>query len=181
MFTYRIDQELQLKLWQKQDAQRLFELMEESREHIRTFLGFTDSTKEVSDTEKFIETALRSYAENSAYHMGILFNRELVGTMSLHDIDMNNKSAEIGYWISKNYEGKGIISRTCKGLLDAAFHELGLNRVQIQAVTSNNRSRAVPERLGFKQEGIIRQKEYLHGKFEDHALYGILKEDWVSN
>jgi ribosomal-protein-serine acetyltransferase len=58
------------------------------------------------------------------------------------------------------------------------LHDLGLNRVEIRAAEFNTRSRAIPERLGFTQEGIIRQAEWLYDYYVDHVVYGMLSEEW---
>ena len=53
-----------------------------------------------------------------------------------------------------------------------------MNRVEIRCATENVRSRAVPERLGFKLEGILRQSIWRHKRYYDLAMYGILAEEW---
>ena len=63
-------------------------------------------------------------------------------------------------------------------LIDYLFDTIELNRVQINCNVENKRSRAVPERLGFKLEGIHRQVEFLNGKFGDWAIYAILRSEW---
>jgi len=63
-------------------------------------------------------------------------------------------------------------------MLDHAFGELRLNRVEVFCATDNVKSRAIPERLGFKQEDVIRQAEWLTDHYVDHAVYSILAEEW---
>jgi ribosomal-protein-serine acetyltransferase len=85
---------------------------------------------------------------------------------------------EIGYWISAKFEGNGIITHSCKALIAYAFNELKLNRVEIRCATENGRSRAIPERLGFKLEGVLRESEWRHTRFYDMAIYGLLQNEW---
>jgi ribosomal-protein-serine acetyltransferase len=80
--------------------------------------------------------------------------------------------------VGEEYQGLGIMTRTCKGLIHHAFNELGINRIEIRACTGNEKSRAITERLGFKLEGTIRQAELLHERFHDHVVYGMLAEDF---
>jgi ribosomal-protein-serine acetyltransferase len=69
------------------------------------------------------------------------------------------------------------MTRACKGLVEYAINSLGINRIELRACTENYKSRAIPERLGFKNEGTIRQVELINGRYHDHVIYGILKED----
>ena len=78
---------------------------------------------------------------------------------------------EIGYWLSEDLQGKGIVTQSCKALIKLGFEVFNFNRIQIPAAEENYKSRSVSERLGFKFEGIIREREYLYGKFVNHAMY----------
>jgi ribosomal-protein-serine acetyltransferase len=64
--------------------------------------------------------------------------------------------------------------------VEAGFHELGLNRIEIRCATGNKRSRSVAERLGFKPEGILRQSEWLYDHYVDHAVYAMLHEEFMA-
>jgi ribosomal-protein-serine acetyltransferase len=73
------------------------------------------------------------------------------------------------------------MTRACRALLDSPFSELDLNRVEIQCAEQNRKSRAIPERLGFVQEGVIRQAEWIQGHFNDHVVYSMLRDEWRRN
>jgi ribosomal-protein-serine acetyltransferase len=66
------------------------------------------------------------------------------------------------------------MTRAVKALIDHAFGELGLHRVEIRAAAENRRSRAIPERLGFEQEGILREAERVGERYQDLVVYGLL-------
>ncbi len=70
------------------------------------------------------------------------------------------------------------MTEACRAMVNHAFRELGLNRVGIACATENHRSRAIPERLGFRQEGVQRQAEWLYDRFVDRALYAMLASEW---
>ena len=80
-----------------------------------------------------------------------------------------------------NFRDLGIMMKVAKTLTDYAFSELQLNKVEIRAAFENMKSRAIPERLGFVNEGCIRQAEWLYDHFVDHAVYGMLAEEWNEN
>ncbi|MBP3041791.1 GNAT family N-acetyltransferase [Bacillaceae bacterium Marseille-Q3522] len=178
MFVYKIDNNVSLKLIEIKDAETLFKLTDHSRDVLRKWLPWLDTTTKLDDTKTFIGTSLNDFAANKSLHTVILFHNEMVGTASFNHFDWANKSTSIGYWLDKSYHGKGIMTKVVSGLIDYAFNELKLNRVEIRAASQNKKSRAIPERLGLVKEGCIRQAEWLYDHFVDHIVYGMLAEDW---
>lgn len=178
MFVYQVDGELSLKLVELKDADRVFMLTDQSREYLREWLPWLDGTTSVEDTKGFIKSCLKDYAENNSITTFVLYKGEIVGIAGYNKIDWTNKIAYIGYWLGKEYQGKGIMTRVAKALTEYAFHELELNRVDISAAVKNEKSRSIPEKLGFVNEGCIRQAEWLYNHYVDHIVYGMLAEDW---
>lgn len=70
------------------------------------------------------------------------------------------------------------MTKSCAALLALCFTALDLERVEIRAAVDNSKSRAIPKRLGFVEEGCIRQGEYLYDKYVDLVVYGQLKKEW---
>ncbi len=102
----------------------------------------------------------------------------MVGVIGFNEFDWRNKIGYIGYWLSKDAQGKGIMTRAARALIDYGFEILDLNRIDIRAAVDNKKSRAIPERLGFNQEGILRQTEWLYDHYVDHVVYGMLANEW---
>jgi ribosomal-protein-serine acetyltransferase len=75
--------------------------------------------------------------------------------------------------LKESAQGHGIITRVCKKLIEIAFNELNIHKIEISAATENFASRAVCERLGMELEGIISNAENLNGRIVDHAIYGL--------
>lgn len=178
MFTLKVDHEIELQLFQRHHALKLYQLIEENRDHLRRWLPWVDGMNSIYQIDSVIPIWLNQFAENSAYNLGISYNGDLVGSIGLHQIDWYNGMAGIGYYLGKNAEGRGVITRSVKRLCDYAFHELGLNRLEIRCGVSNYKSQAIPKRLGFSQEGIIRDGEHLNGYFHDIILYSMLAREW---
>jgi ribosomal-protein-serine acetyltransferase len=178
MFIHKVDEDLSLKLVDLNDSDDMFRLVDSSRKHLKEWLGWVDYTKKVEDTKEFIQGCMRSYAENKSMNTVILFKGEVVGTAGYNSIDWSNKTAYIGYWLHEDYQGNGIMTRVAKALMDYAFEFHNLNKVDIRAAVENKKSRSIPERLGFVQEGIIRQAEWLYDHFVDQVVYGMLYEEW---
>ncbi|WP_066071377.1 GNAT family N-acetyltransferase [Neobacillus soli] len=178
MFIHKIDDEVSLRLIGLQDAERIFELTDHNRGHLRAWLPWLDTTTTVEDTKGFIQMCLKGFAENKSLNTVILFKGEVVGVAGFNEIDWSNKIAYIGYWLGAGYQGNGIMIKTARALTDYAISELKLNRVDIRAAVENKKSRAIPERLGFVNEGRIRQAEWLYDHHVDHIVYGMLAKDW---
>jgi ribosomal-protein-serine acetyltransferase len=71
------------------------------------------------------------------------------------------------------------MTRSVSAVLDLAFGRYGMHRVEIRAAPGNVRSRAIPERLGFTEEGLCREVEWLYDHFVDHVVYGMLAREWT--
>lgn len=134
-----------------------------------------DTTTTVDDTKGFIQMCLKGYAENKSVNTVILFKGEVVGVAGFNEIDWSNNTAYIGYWLGAEYQGNGTMTKTAKALTEYAISELKLNRVEIRAAAENRKSRGIPERLGFVNEGRIRQAGWLYDHYVDHIVYGILE------
>lgn len=179
MFTYEIDKEVSLKIPQIKDAERVFHLLDRSRDSLREWLNFVDYTQKAEDTKSFIEHSLKDFTANKSLTTFIVYQNKIVGTVGFNLIDWVNEIGHIGYWLDSKYEGKGIMTRSVNGLIKLGFDELHLNRIEIRAATENQKSRSIPERLGFQQEGTIRQSEKIRDRYVDHVVYGMLKDDWA--
>ena len=178
MFTLTVDEEIELKLLERKDAAELFETVDRCRDYLREWLPWVDSMQKKEDYYSIIEMWLEQFKKNDGFQAAILYKDKIVGMAGYHGIDRNNQKTSIGYWLDKDYQGKGIMTKVTKTLVDYAFYELGLNRVEIQCGVHNIKSRAIPERLGFKQEGILREAEFLYDHFHDLMVYGMLAKDW---
>ena len=160
------------------DAEVLFALVDAERERLRGWFPWVDGTRSVDDQRPWIERALA--AEHDREGNGIwLVSGELAGAAGLSVNPVEN-NGEIGYWLAEAFEGRGLATRATMALLDLAFDRLGLHRVTIRAATHNARSRAVPERLGFTQEGVLREQGLVStGQYHDLVVYGLLDREWA--
>ncbi len=178
MFSYKLSETAELRLLEERHAQELTDLTERNREHLRAWLPWVDTNRTVEDRKKFIRGALKQFAENNGFTAGIWHEGRLAGVVGYHSIDWENRSTEVGYWLGEEYQGQGLVTAACRALVDHAFQELGLNRVSIACATENKKSCAIPERLGFRREGVVRQAEWLYDHFVDHVVYATLASEW---
>lgn len=178
MFKYIIDESTHLSLLESKDAEKLYDLINRNRDHIGEWLKFPSITLKADDSKTFIQRTRIRYAKEEGYWLGIWVGNELVGSIGYLYLDQDNKKTEIGYWLGKEYEGKGIITKSIKVLINHAFDELKLHKIEIGVARDNTRSRAIPEKLGFLREGELRDYEYINGEFLDRIMYGLKADEW---
>lgn len=174
---FQIDNETELRSYTEDDAEQLFNVVKRNYEHLRPFLHWVSPAYSFDDAQQFIEQNREAAANKKSEGLGIFYRGELIGSVGFVNFSWNSKRTEIGYWISGDFEGKGIITKCCETLIDYAFDELELNRIEIRCARENIRSRAIPERLGFQPEGMLRQFQWRHTRLYDIAVYGLLKQE----
>lgn len=178
MLELNVNENIRLRQLQVEDAPALFQLIHASRKSLRRFLPWVDYTTKEDDSLRFIELMQRKADEEEAVAFGILHDDTLCGVVDLHDWDHALQKAEIGYWLSPAWQGKGIMLHCCKALISYAFSALRLNKVEIRFVLQNDKSAQIPIKLGFTREGILRQSAKLHGHYVDMVVMGMLRPDW---
>ncbi|MGG1592849.1 GNAT family N-acetyltransferase [Terribacillus saccharophilus] len=178
MFTHRIDSATYMKLLEPQDSDKLYQLIDSSREHLRQWLPWVDQNTTVEHSRQFIQHTLNQFASNNGFTAGIWYQGALAGIIGFHKIDWSNRSTSLGYWLGEEYTGLGLMQKAVSKSLDYAFLELRLNRVEIRSAIGNVRSRRIPEKLNFTHEGTIRQAEKLVYGYVNHNVYGMLLEEW---
>ena len=157
------------------DAHTVFALVDTNREHLRPWMPWEPMTKSSADTLVYITHSLES--EYDVEGNGIFVDGAFAGGMGMR-IDPLNDVGEIGYWIGKAFEGRGLITRATKRFVDYGFDERGLHRIEIKAASTNRRSRAVAERLGFRQEAVLREAGRADPGYLDLVVYGMLAHEW---
>jgi ribosomal-protein-serine acetyltransferase len=180
MFIYPVNDRIHLRLLTLQDADAVFQLTDTSRQYLREWLPWVDSTRSVDDTRRFIQFSLNQLAANNGFQVGVCYRGELVGCLGLHGIDWQHRLTSVGYWLGEPFQGRGIMTDAVRAVVNIAFDEYQLNRVEIRAAVDNRKSRAIPERLGFLAEGCVRQAEWLGDRYVDHVVYGMLREEWLA-
>ena len=134
MFTMNIDSELELQLQERWHAPQRFTLINQNRDYLRKWLTDYETTLTVEDEQANTERLMRRFAEGACTAAVISYRGSPVGGVALHT-DYTNRNGDIGYWLAEASQGKGIMTRVCRTLVDHAFEELGFNRVSIFAAS----------------------------------------------
>ena len=179
MHTIPVSETFALTPLELQDAEELFNLTDANRAYLHTWLPWLDSIRRVEDSRAFVRAAQAQSAQNNGAQLAIRYRGRIVGVVGHHQIDWRNRLTSLGYWIGEEFQGRGLVTTACRALMDHAFGEAGLNRIEVRCAVGNRKSRAVPHRLGFRQEGVLHDAEWLYDHFVDHVVYGMLARDWT--
>lgn len=180
MFVHTLGKTAELRLLEQRHAEELFALTDQSRAHLRRWLPESDVPRSLGDCRTVIKAGLERFANNLGILAGIWCEGRLVGVIGLGKIEWENRSSSIGYWLGESFQGKGLAREACRALINYAFRDLKLKRLEIRCATDNPKSCAIPRRLGFRKEGVLLQSQALDDRYLDIEVYGLLAEEWDS-
>ncbi|GBG94682.1 ribosomal-protein-serine acetyltransferase [Ligilactobacillus salitolerans] len=180
MFTYQIDDEVSLAIPRPtQDSEILFNLIDKDRTELSTWLPWVKFVKSSEDEEGSLKEALQNYANGKALDTIIFYQNKIAGMISFNSFDESNKKAEIGYWLSPDFVGKGIMHRAVTGMCDLGFKEYNLHKIELLTAKDNDRSNHVAKKAGFHLDGEVRSVELLADGFHDGYLWTLLEDEWI--
>lgn len=178
MVKIAIEDGLFLKSLELREAEDLLLIVDANRPYLREWLPWLDMTRSIDEMIVFVESTQRQLSANQGFQTAIWHNGQIVGIIGYHHLEWANRSTCIGYWLDERFQGKGLMTKACRALVDYAFDEWKLNRIEIHCAAGNRKSRGIPERLGFKAEGLLREAEWLYDHYVDHVVYALLAKDW---
>jgi ribosomal-protein-serine acetyltransferase len=181
MFFTEIEKNLKIALSIPQFAQEMFELTDRNREHLKKWLPWLDKIQEVRDTEEFLKLQLKRFGEGEAIHLSVFYKEKLAGVLGYNKIDQINNIGHIGYWLGEEHTGKGIMTKAVIELIHIGFKNWPIQKVEIHCADDNFKSRAIPEKLNFQNEGTIRSTAKVYEQYQSHIVYGLLKSEYVAN
>ena len=138
-----------------------------------------EAHRSVHQTRQYVRYLIRQYrnAAPATFVIELTQERKVIGTIGFMWIQPDNRSAEIGYSLSRAYWNRGYMSEALKEILRFGFTELRLNRIEAQHEVDNPASGRVMAHAGMKREGLLRQRLYNKGRYVDVELYAILRGD----
>jgi ribosomal-protein-serine acetyltransferase len=165
-----------LRLFEERDVDELHAAIEANRAHLARWLPWA-VVQTRADTAQYVARSRRQLAESDGTSMAIVAGGAIVGAIGFHAMSTVHRNATLGYWLAAAAQGRGLMTRAVAACVDHAFGPWGLHRVEIRAATGNARSRAIPLRLGFREEGVLRHAEWVEDRWVDHVVYGRLATD----
>lgn len=180
MFDELQAERVMIRPYRENDAQALVEAVSESRDHIRPWLGFADAHQTVEESRDWIiqQQAKFLLRDDMAFCLLGKTSGKLVGGMGLHTRSWKARSFEIGYWLRVSETGHGYVTEAVKVLTEYVFTHLSANRITIRCDARNKQSAAVAQRLGFVQEGCLRNHRVdTSGNLCDTLIFSLVPGD----
>jgi ribosomal-protein-serine acetyltransferase len=173
----RISEDAELRLLTEADAKELHRLIEANRAHIAAWLPWGAEQK-LADTLEFIRGTRAQLEGNDGFQVAILIDDRIAGVIGYTGVDWKERSAGIGYWLAAKHQGHGTMTAVATALTNHALSAWELRQVTIRVATENARSRAIPERLGYRESAIQPKAQRVGDRDLDLVVYAITAEDW---
>ncbi|MDO9538311.1 MAG: GNAT family protein [Thermoplasmata archaeon] len=173
-----ITERLNLRQLTEDDMNFILEFF--TREETNRYVA-DDAIKSMEEARELFEAFIRP--KPYLFRLGLFLKDtgQPIGTIGLYGVKMEDFRAVMGFDLLKEFWGNGYMIEAGQAILNYGFQELKLNRIQASADADNVRSLVTIERMGFKKEGVMRQKDFYKGAFHDDVVYSILKEEWMAN
>lgn len=168
---------LTLRKFTFDDAQDMFEYSSEP--DLTRFVPW-ETHKSINDTNKFLNYILTQYSQGKLSPWAIEYKeiKKVIGTIDFVAWSTAHHRAEIGFILSKDYWGRGLIVEASSKVIKFGFENMELNKIEASCMVENTQSQRVLQKLGMRLEGILRNKYLIKGKFRDMATYSILKMEY---
>lgn len=154
MIIAQIDNEIELRLMEPRYSHEALAIIDSCRDYLAQWLPWPDTCHSPADLETYVKEMLLQFAEKGVCWLA--YAGSFAGCIGLYSVDKVNEVAEIGYWLGSQFQGKGVMTRSCQAMVDNAYCEVGLNRIFIRVEPENTKSRNIPIRPGFTYEGALR-------------------------
>ncbi len=173
-YIVKVDAHITLRIRTKRDALQIFTLVKQNKDHLSKFLSWVSKTKTVSDSENFIARKLKDFKSGDSCDFGVFYDNKMIGSAGYNKINNIDKIGDIGYWVSKEYEGRGIMSKVIAKVIEIGKKKYKLHRIQIRMDVKNKKSQAIPKRLGFIYESTMKDATLRDGKFHDMEMWVLI-------
>ena len=173
---FDLGDDLVLRSLRAEDASELYALIEANRDYLSPWMPWA-AGQTLAGTEVFIRSAIRQERDHDGFQLVLVDRSEICGVAGFHRVDHENNTTSVGYWLAADRQGRGLMSRAVGALVSFAFDELGMHRIELRAAPANAPSRALAERLGFEEEGLLRDAERFGDEYRDLVLYALLVND----
>ena len=166
-------------------AEKIYEIVDQSRETLREWLPWVDKTHSASDElEHWLKEWCQKHWEDGIGYAYLIHDKKtdtILGSVDIINVEERDQSGEIGYWLGNHAVGKGYMQEAVQALEKVAF-ENGINRIVIRNDTMNLRSVHVPQRAGYHLDGVMRQDKWdeFHHRLRDTNIWSKLKSDRVN-
>ncbi|MFI5621184.1 GNAT family N-acetyltransferase [Streptomyces sp. NPDC051567] len=178
MFSTALTDDAYLFPLEVRHAEEFLAHMDRGREYIGEHILLPDFAADLDSARAFLAGYAQKTATDTGRLHGIRVDGALVGGVLFRTFEADTGNCEIGCWLEPAAAGRGLVTKACRTLIDWAFQERSMHRVEWHASAANSKSLAVARRLGMTREGVLREN-YLHrGVRQDTEVWSVLTHEW---
>ena len=138
-----------------------------------------ETHRSIEDSRAFLDLVTSKYESGGEPEWGIVYkgDHRFVGTCGIVSWEPQHARAELGYALSRDYWGRGLMAEAVATMISFGFREMSLNRIEARCIAENTASARVMEKAGMLYEGTLRQRELIKGEHRDIKIYSILRDE----
>jgi len=177
----RYSKRLMLRPFHRRDVGSLDHAIRESLTDLEPWLPWAVGY-ERGVAQRFVRESVSAWSEGKAFDFAIRLVDDPdrhVGNISVWHVSRQNRIGEIGYWVHSDFVNGGIATEATARTLQIGFEELGLHKLTLRIAVGNKPSERVAEKLGFLQEGTLREEVKIGQTWIDHTIWSLLENEWV--
>jgi len=170
-----------LRPFKRRDTAAIHKAVTGSLTELQPWLPWASLDYSRSVTQHFIRDSMNAWDSGRAFDFGVRRPEapdRHVGNVSVWFTSRAYRVGEVGYWVRTDETGKGVCTEVTARVLQVGFEELGLHRVTLRIAVGNRGSERVAEKLGFLQEGTLREDVKVGSRWLDHTVWGLLDNEW---
>ncbi|MBC8144128.1 MAG: GNAT family N-acetyltransferase [bacterium] len=162
------------------DADAIYEAAWLSQPQIYPWMSWCHPEYTRDESLAWIVMKEEDLRNNNEFAMAIIENANgrMLGTVGINMVNKLHHYANLGYWIRTDAARRGYATAATKLMTRIGFEKLGLNRVEIVMAVENTASERVAQKSGATREGVLREAQFLHGRYHDAAIYSIVRSDF---
>jgi ribosomal-protein-serine acetyltransferase len=178
MFAYPLADGAELRPLEPWQAAEFAAYVDRARAHLAPWLPWATAVTDEESAREFLQRYADSLASDEGRIYGIWLDGALVGGTLFRVFDTRFGVCEVGVWLAPEVEGRGLVTRAVRHMIDWAVGARGMARVEWRVVPENARSIAGAKRLGMTRDGVLRQAFPLNGVRHDVEVWSVLADEW---
>ncbi|MFJ6794977.1 GNAT family N-acetyltransferase [Streptomyces sp. NPDC091268] len=179
MFELPLGDKAWLRPLEPWHAQEFLEHMDRARPYVDPWIPWATFSTDLASATATLQRYADQQAKDNRRICGIWLDGTLVGGVMFTSFDAATGVCEVGCWLEEGGAGRGLVTRACRVLIDWAFGQRGMSRVEWWVASGNTRSVEAARRLGMTRDGVLRKRHPYRGERHDTEIWSVLAEEWA--
>ena len=181
MFTLNVDKNTNIVFLHHSQQPSFYRLYISNKIQLTQWHHWPKDCENKNYFDTLIKNSLFEYARGKAFQCGVSYKNEMIGYVGLTHINNQLSKAELGFFMSHEFQGRGLMAKVCQIFIDHAFTFLLLDKLEVSIPTDDISSRKLCESLDFQLEGLLQHADTLNGIVIAHARYGLTNPHIISS